>query len=162
MRIAAECARSKGVPMILDPVGAGATGYRTETAHMLMGLKGNTKKMSKSDPDSAIFIEDTKDDIVRKIKNCAFPEKPEENPLFEYVKYIILRKFGEVTLCGKKYTSADEVQSDFASLFSQKDAFQTDVANYVEMLIQPIRDHFQSTPELRALLEKVESYRVTR
>lgn len=46
MRIAAECARTKGVPMILDPVGAGATGYRTETARMLMGLgpaviKGN-------------------------------------------------------------------------------------------------------------------------
>lgn len=130
--------------------------------HMLMGLKGNTKKMSKSDPDSAIFIEDTKEDIVRKIHGCAFPEKPEENPLFEYVKYIILRKFEEITLCGKTYKNAEDVHKDFAELVAQKEKFQDDVAEYVDKLIQPIRDHFQSTPELRALLEKVESYRVTR
>jgi tyrosyl-tRNA synthetase len=35
--------------------------------HMLMGLKEGQEKMSKSDPDSAIFMEDTADDVKRKV-----------------------------------------------------------------------------------------------
>lgn len=46
MLLAAESARRAGVPMILDPVGAGATKYRTVTAERLMSfrpavIKGN-------------------------------------------------------------------------------------------------------------------------
>jgi tyrosyl-tRNA synthetase len=39
--------------------------------HMLMGLKES--KMSKSDPDSAIFMEDSVDDVNRKIMKAACP-----------------------------------------------------------------------------------------
>ena len=35
---------------------------------MLMGLKEGQEKMSKSDPDSAIFMEDSEADVKRKIK----------------------------------------------------------------------------------------------
>jgi tyrosyl-tRNA synthetase len=35
--------------------------------HMLYGLKKGQEKMSKSDPDSAIFMEDTVEDVERKI-----------------------------------------------------------------------------------------------
>ena len=35
--------------------------------HMLYGLKEGQAKMSKSDPDSAIFMEDSADDVRRKI-----------------------------------------------------------------------------------------------
>ena len=45
--------------------------------HMLYGLKAGQAKMSKSDPDSAIFMEDSKDDIIRKINNAYCPVKPE-------------------------------------------------------------------------------------
>lgn len=130
--------------------------------HMLMGLKGAAVKMSKSDPDGAIFVEDSKEDVIRKINGCDFPPEPLKNPLFEYVKYIILKKLGEVELCGKKYTDAAEIEADFAELHSKGDQFKADVANYCDALIQPIRDHFQSTQELRDLLARVESYRVTR
>ena len=46
MFLAAKAARVKGVPIILDPVGAGATAYRTDTARELMSfgpsvIKGN-------------------------------------------------------------------------------------------------------------------------
>lgn len=46
METAARAAAGKGIPMILDPVGAGATPYRTETARSLMAMspaviKGN-------------------------------------------------------------------------------------------------------------------------
>ncbi|SDW37835.1 hydroxyethylthiazole kinase [Marinococcus luteus] len=36
MRIAGKAANEKGIPVILDPVGAGATAYRTETALALL------------------------------------------------------------------------------------------------------------------------------
>lgn len=35
--------------------------------HMLMGLKEGQDKMSKSDPDSAIFMEDAAEDVKRKV-----------------------------------------------------------------------------------------------
>jgi tyrosyl-tRNA synthetase len=38
--------------------------------HMLYGLKAGQEKMSKSDPDSAIFMEDTRDDVERKINQA--------------------------------------------------------------------------------------------
>lgn len=43
--------------------------------HMMMGLKEGQAKMSKSDPDSAIFMEDTVEDVNRKIKKAFCPEK---------------------------------------------------------------------------------------
>lgn len=45
--------------------------------HMLYGLKQGQEKMSKSDPDSAIFMEDTVEDVQRKIQNAYCPSKLE-------------------------------------------------------------------------------------
>ena len=39
MEVAFRTASSKGIPMLLDPVGAGATAYRTETAEALMSMR---------------------------------------------------------------------------------------------------------------------------
>jgi len=41
--------------------------------HMIYGLKAGQAKMSKSDADSAIFMEDTREDIERKISNAFCP-----------------------------------------------------------------------------------------
>jgi len=41
--------------------------------HMLMGLKQGQEKMSKSDPDSAIFMEDSTKDVQNKIKKAYCP-----------------------------------------------------------------------------------------
>jgi hydroxyethylthiazole kinase len=38
MRVAISSAKSKNIPIVLDPVGAGATRYRTETARELLAL----------------------------------------------------------------------------------------------------------------------------
>lgn len=129
--------------------------------HMLMGLKGKSVKMSKSDPEGAIFIEDTKEDVVRKISKAVCPPEADDNPLFEYLKYIIMKKIPEVTICGKTYTSADQVKENFAEILANEAQFREDIANYVDSLIQPIRQHFEQ-PELRELLSRVESYRVTK
>ena len=58
--------------------------------HMLAGLKEGQEKMSKTDPDSAIFMEDSEEDVNRKV-NKAFcpPGNVIENPVFDYIKHIL-------------------------------------------------------------------------
>ncbi|CAM9886365.1 unnamed protein product, partial [Choristocarpus tenellus] len=65
--------------------------------HMLSGLKEGQAKMSKSDPDSAIYMEDTEADVLRKIKKAFCPPGVVEgNPILDYCQYIVLSWFGEV------------------------------------------------------------------
>ena len=78
--------------------------------HMLMGLgqppageatveRAIEMKMSKSNPDSAIFMDDTEEEIRRKIKKAYCPEGiVKENPILEYCKYIIFEKFKELKI----------------------------------------------------------------
>ena len=47
--------------------------------HMLMGLKEGQEKMSKSDPDSAIFMEDAAEDVKRKV--CSHESSQIQCPL---------------------------------------------------------------------------------
>ena len=58
--------------------------------HMIMGLDGSDK-MSKSNPDNTIFMDDTEADVKRKI-NKAFCEEGNivKNPLLDWIKHIIL------------------------------------------------------------------------
>lgn len=55
--------------------------------------------MSKSDPDSAIFMEDTEVDLNRKIKKAFCPpEVVQGNPVVDYVKSIIFGYFGKIAI----------------------------------------------------------------
>lgn len=62
--------------------------------------------MSKSDPDSAIFMEDSVDEVNRKIKLAYCKEKeiysPEDgsflNPIMDYTKSIVIPAFGKIDL----------------------------------------------------------------
>lgn len=97
--------------------------------HMLYGLKEGQEKMSKSDPDSAIFMEDTIEDVERKIMKayCPTVEKVKENdsassatvtatadagkesmnltkdnlknPILDYVQHIVLSPPGATFTC---------------------------------------------------------------
>jgi tyrosyl-tRNA synthetase len=84
--------------------------------HMLMGLKEGQEKMSKSDPDSAIFMEDSVTDVSlssslcssppliasqvnRKIKKAFCPpEVVEGNPIIDYAHHIVLGYYGEISI----------------------------------------------------------------
>lgn len=55
--------------------------------------------MSKSDPDSAIFMEDSVEDVNRKIKSAfCEPQIVDGNPAFDYIKYLVFEKFGKITV----------------------------------------------------------------
>jgi len=57
------------------------------------------EKMSKSNPDSCIFIHDDLDNIKRKIKKAYCPQGDlEGNPIIDLASYIIYPKLGELTI----------------------------------------------------------------
>jgi tyrosyl-tRNA synthetase len=127
--------------------------------HMLMGLgeppqgeltgaeRGIALKMSKSKPDTAIFMLDTKEEVERKIKKAYCPErKIEENPMLEYCKYILFEKFNEIHIkrpekFGGNLTikSYDELQTLFGDGRLHPMDLKTAVAEYLNTLLEPIR-----------------------
>ncbi|GJN11410.1 hypothetical protein PR202_ga29600 [Eleusine coracana subsp. coracana] len=76
---------------------------------MLPGLKEGQQKMSKSDPSSAIFMEDDEAQINLKIKKAFCPVKTVEgNPCLEYVQYIVLPWFGSFEVKRREANGRDK------------------------------------------------------
>ncbi|TMW56804.1 hypothetical protein Poli38472_006814 [Pythium oligandrum] len=138
--------------------------------HMLMGLKEGQEKMSKSDPESAIFMEDAAEDVVRKIEKAFCPEGVvEANPILDYMKHIIFPRFatqGGVTV---KLASGEEKTfqkyEELEPLFVAKEITPVDLkaalSSHLNVILEPVREHF-SKGEAKELLAKVRSYRITR
>ena len=88
--------------------------FCVNTTDMLSGLKEGAIKMSKSDPDSAIFMEDSESDVIRKI-NIAYC-KPKEvynekgeflNPIMDYCKTIIFPSASKMEIRRLKENGGD-------------------------------------------------------
>ena len=65
---------------------------------MIPGLKKGQFKASKSNPDSAIFMEDTAKEVSKKIKGAYGPvgaEDIDNNPLLPFAKYFVFSYFKE-------------------------------------------------------------------
>ena len=148
--------------------------------HMLMGLqqpKSNASgversielKMSKSVPDSAIFMTDSSEEIERKIRKAYCPEKQlQENPILEYCKYIVFEKFGKMKIerpdkfgGDVSYNSFEELAKDFSEGKMHPADLKQATAGYINELIEPVRKHF-SKGKPKEFLESVQSFKVTR
>ncbi|KAI9174957.1 hypothetical protein LWI28_025308 [Acer negundo] len=89
---------------------------------MLPGLQQGQEKMSKSDPSSSIFMEDKKDEVIRKIQEAYCPLKiVQGNPCLEYIKFIIFPWSNDFKVersaangGDKTYTSHEELIADYA------------------------------------------------
>lgn len=127
-------------------------------------------KMSKSNPDSAIFMTDGKEDVERKIaKAYCPPAVAEENPVLEYFKYIVFEKFSVVEIKreakhggGISFGSYQELEKRYALGELHPQDVKTSLVFYLNQLLEPVRRHFEQDPEAKKLKEEVESYAVTR
>jgi tyrosyl-tRNA synthetase len=127
-------------------------------------------KMSKSNPDSAIFMTDTKEDIKRKITKAWAPEGiVKENPILEYCKYIIFESFDELRISRPDkfggtalYTSYNDLEQDYASKALHPMDLKSAVIDILDGLLQPVRKHFEENKEAAALLKQVQGFQVTR
>ncbi len=172
------------VNMLAREVGDKLFGYKPVAVHhhMLMGLgqppesdlkgadRGIAMKMSKSVPDSALFMTDSEDDIKRKMKKAYCPEKEiNENPILEYAKYLVFEKFDSFKIERDEKFGGDV---EFKSYGELEEAYgkgelhpmdlKAGVGNYCNEMIKPIREHFEKNSKAKELLEQVKSFEVTR
>ncbi|MBU0627839.1 MAG: tyrosine--tRNA ligase [Nanoarchaeota archaeon] len=149
--------------------------------HMLMGLgqppkaelsgaeRGIELKMSKSKPDTAIFMTDSEEDIKRKMNKAYCPEGiVEENPIMEYCKYILFEKIKSLKIERPAKWGGNLEFSSYAELeaaFSKKELHPMDlkqaVSSEISKLIEPVRKHFEKG-KAKELLEQVKSFEITR
>jgi tyrosyl-tRNA synthetase len=127
-------------------------------------------KMSKSNPNSAIFMTDSEDDIKRKFKKAFCPEgESKDNPILEYFKYIVFEKYDSILIERPEKFGGNLEFGSYAELeksFVEKGVHPMDLKNacskYINELLEPIRAHFEKDKKAKKLLEQVNSFQVTR
>lgn len=149
--------------------------------HLLVGLQGPSgrmgqetatvvdEKMSKSKPQTAIFIHDTRKEIEDKIKKAYCPERQAQgNPILELWKYIILRKFESRTIeRPAKFGGNLDIHSyeNLESIYSEGKLHPMDLkgetANAMDEILSPVRKHFE-IGKAKKLYETVKAAQITR
>lgn len=139
--------------------------------HLLQGLSQSldieAAKMSKSKPDSAIFIHDNPEEIKRKINDAYCPEGIVEfNPILDWVKHLILygsasqgdalqikrdEKFGEDI----SYNSYEDLEKDYESKKLHPQDLKNAVAEWLIAKLEPARKFFED-PKRKKALEEIE------
>jgi len=160
---------------------AGRMGQETATLHGSGSASGRgnadgtgdgsgiDEKMSKSKPQTAIFIHDTKQEIEDKIKKAYCPERATEgNPILEMWKYIILRKFKARTIeRPAKFGGNVDVDSygNLESMYREGKLHPMDLkketANAMDEILSPVRKHFEAG-KAKKLYEIVKAAQITR
>ncbi|MAG16297.1 tyrosine--tRNA ligase [Candidatus Woesearchaeota archaeon] len=150
--------------------------------HMLMGLGEPTTdvkeaaqraiklKMSKSKPDTAIFMNDSEEDIKRKISKAYCPAgNVTENPVLEYCKYIIFESFKMVKIerpekfgGNVEFGNYDELEAAFSKKELHPSDLKTNVAEHLNKLLEPIRKKLEKNKTAQKLAEEIKSFEVTR
>jgi tyrosyl-tRNA synthetase len=136
---------------------------------MIMGLLKGQEKQSKSIKGSAIFMQDTEEEVNLKISEAFCPPTVDKNPVLNLMKLIVFEKYSSITIKRLPqhggdlvYNSYKELEEDYGFGKVHPQDLKTTVARYVNEMIQPVREHFERDPYAKELLDKVKSYQVTR
>jgi len=118
-------------------------------------------KMSKSDPNSTIFIHDTDDEIKSKI-NKAWCEEGniENNPLLEISKQILFHEYNEMTAerpekfgGNVSYSEYSQLESDFANKKLHPTDLKQAVSNLLIPLVSKIREKVVLNEEISDIIK---------
>ncbi len=128
-------------------------------------------KMSKSKPESSIFIHDQPEDIEKKIMKAYCPARQEKfNPIIEINKYILFAREG-FTLTVERpekyggtivYESYNDLARDFLSGKLHPADLKKATAKALIELLSPIRERLLSDGEAVKLLNELSQARITR
>jgi len=137
---------------------------------MLPGLLEGQEKMSKSDPNSAIFMEDTEQEVKTKLKKAFCPPAiVEGNPCIAYAHQIVMPWFKGFSVerpeqngGNKTYTTREELEADYLSGALHPGDLKAALVKGINIILQPVRDHFKNDPDAKKLLDTVKKYKVTR
>ena len=119
-------------------------------------------KMSKSDPNSGVFIHNSDDEIKKKISKAWCEEaNTQNNSLLEIARTIIFHEFNEMNVARPEkfggnisYTDYNQLETDFAEKKLHPGDLKQTVGNYLIKIISPIREKLNLSEELRETIEK--------
>jgi len=134
------------------------------------GLLVGQEKMSKSDPNSAIFMEDTEAEVNTKIKKAFCPPgQVEGNPQITYIQHIVLPWAGtfdvqrpEAGGGNRSYTTVADLKADYRSGALHPGDLKPALARHLNEILAPVRKHFESDARAKDLLKQVRSFKTTR
>jgi tyrosyl-tRNA synthetase len=127
-------------------------------------------KMSKSKPETCVFIYDQPEEIRQKISQAFCPEKTVEyNPILEICKFIIFRenkiftvqrpaKFGGPIT----FSSLKELQKTYAEGKLHPADLKNGVAEELARILEPVRRYFENVKEAKECLNVVRNVKATR
>jgi len=113
-------------------------------------------KMSKSDPNSGVFIHDIDFEIIKKITRAWCEEaNTQNNPILEIAKTIIFHEFNEMKVERDErfggnidYTDYNQLETDFAAKKLHPSDLKEAVGKYLVKVVAPIRDKLNLSREL--------------
>ena len=119
-------------------------------------------KMSKSDPNSGVFIHNSDDEIKKNISKAWCEEaNTQNNSLLEIARTIIFHEFNEMNVERPEkfggnisYTDYNQLETDFAEKKLHPGDLKQTVGNYLIKIISPIREKLNLSEELRETIEK--------
>jgi tyrosyl-tRNA synthetase len=127
---------------------------------LLMSLVGGGRmdpveaKMSKSDPNSAVFLHDKPEDISKKMKNAFCPPEVENNPVLDTMRLIVFPKLGSVHIDRPAkyggpldFESYDGLVKAYASKNLHPQDLKKGAADSVAKILAPVREHFEKHPQ---------------
>ena len=119
-------------------------------------------KMSKSDPNSGIFIHNTDNEIKKKI-NKAWCEETniQNNPLLEIARTIIFHEFKEINIERPEkfggnisYNKYEQLEKDFSEKKLHPGDLKQTIGNYLIEVISPIREKLNLNEEIQYAIKK--------
>jgi len=127
-------------------------------------------KMSKSKPETCIFIYDSPEEIKQKISQSFCPERiVEYNPILEICKFIIFRESESFTV-GRParfggpvtFHSLKELQKAYADGKLHPQDLKNAVAEELAKILEPVRTYFDFNKEAKECLDIVKNVKITR
>lgn len=113
-------------------------------------------KMSKSDPDSGIFIHNSDDEIRRKIaKSWCEEADTGNNPLLDIAKTIVFHEFDEIKIerperfgGDVEYADYGQLEADFAGRKLHPGDLKQAMGDYLVKIVSPVRDRLNLGEDL--------------
>lgn len=124
-------------------------------------------KMSKSIPESCIFVHDSYNVIQKKIRKAWCPEKIlENNPLIDITQKIIFNKFDSIEIKTRTDSLSFGSYNEFKNSYLAGEIHPGDLKDFIteqlESLIKPIREHFEKNKNAKLLYERMKDVDITR
>ncbi len=118
--------------------------------------------MSKSDPNSGVFIHNTDDEIKKKISKAWCEEaNTKDNPLLEIARTVIFHEFNEMDVVRPEkfggnvsYTDYNQLETDFAEKKLHPGDLKQTIGSYLVKIISPIREKLNLSEELQEIIKK--------